>query len=344
MFNVGIIGLGYVGEIHLRKFSGLPHVKIAALADTDPQRLSHFSSKYSDAKLFIDYSTLCAEESLQLVVICLPNHLHAEACLAALNAGHHVLCEKPMAISVSSAEKMVATAIAKNRFLSVAMNFRWDFFGPDVFYVKKLIQDNELGKIYYVRIQYLRRVTFPVSGAQRWNLSKEKSGGGALIDLGPHMLDLGMWLVDNYEPLSVTGTVHNGLIQYAPVDDFASGLIALKTGVAIQLEVAWSCHNEPLWQISVWGEKGGVMINALEPEGQRVVRYSHEGGEPVRLPITLNSEKWAEDDSLQAHVVNRMTTGNAADCSADTALEVMRVIEAWYASSDSQTSQLLGRR
>ena len=341
MFEVGIIGLGYIGERHLKKFSELKQVNIAAIADKDSQKLRKYADMYPAAGHFVDYRLMFGTQRLDLVVVCLPNHLHTEACITALNAGHHVLCEKPLATSVAAAERMISVASSNKRILCVAMNFRWDFFGPDIFSLKRIIEEGGLGTLYYIRMKYLRRVTFSPSGAHRWNLFKKFSGGGALIDLGPHMLDLAMWLADNYDPMSVKGLAYNGLIKYADVDDFASGFISLGSGIDIQLEVAWSCHNEPLWEISLFGEKGGANVSALKPPGDRVKLYSNHEDQPITLPLEKEVHAICEGASLQEHVVTRLNARRIPDCSADKALQVMRVIEAWYRSSKSRTERFL---
>jgi len=278
---------------------------------------------------------MLALSELDLVVVCLPNKLHAQVTIEALNAGQNVLCEKPMATTVKDAEAMVAAAKSNQRTLAIAMNFRWQYFGPDIFHLKQLIEDGELGEIYYVRVHYLRRATFPLSGYERWNLSQEESGGGALIDLGPHMLDLAMWLVDDYSPLSVNGFTHNGLTKYSPVDDFASGSVTLKNGTRIHADLAWSSHNQPSWQINVYGEKGGAVVDAEKPEGRRITRYTVEDNKSATENVGLSDITLPPEASVQEHVVKRMIAGEAPDCSAERALQVMKVIEGWYQSSES---------
>ncbi len=278
---------------------------------------------------------MLALSELDLVVVCLPNKLHAQVTIEALNAGQNVLCEKPMATTVKDAEAMVAAAKSNQRTLAIAMNFRWQYFGPDIFHLKQLIEDGELGEIYYVRVHYLRRATFPLSGYECWNLSQEESGGGALIDLGPHMLDLAMWLVDDYSPLSVNGFTHNGLTKYSPVDDFASGSVTLKNGTRIHADLAWSSHNQPSWQINVYGEKGGAVVDAEKPEGRRITRYTVEDNKSATENVGLSDITLPPEASVQEHVVKRMIAGEAPDCSAERALQVMKVIEGWYQSSES---------
>lgn len=341
MFRVGTVGLGHVSKFHLDNFSNLSGVELAAVADLDEERLAACCKAYSIKRAVHDYRELLALEDLDLVVVCLPNHLHAEVSIDALNAGHNVLCEKPMATTVADAEAMIAAADKNRRRLSIVMNFRWQYFGPDIFHLKKLIDGGELGNVYYIRAHYLRRVTFPLSGYERWNLSQEESGGGVLIDLGPHMLDLAMWLVDDYSPQAVNGFTHNGLTRYSPVDDFASGSVKLKNGTRVQADLAWSSHNAPSWRIDVYGDKGGAVIDAGKPAGQRLTRYTVDGDEPATEEIALQDIDTPPEANVQEHVVNRMIAGENPECSAERALQVMKAIEGWYTSSKTGRDVLL---
>lgn len=328
-----MIGLGYISMTHLKNFTAIDGVEIAAIADLDPERTAACAAQWAVAHVFSDYRELLALQDLDLVVICLPNHLHAAVSIDALNAGHNVLCEKPMATTVEDAEAMVAAADANQRLLTIALNFRWQFFGPDIFFLKKLIEDGELGNIYYIRVHYLRRMTFPLAGYERWNLSPKESGGGVLIDLGPHMLDLAMWLLDDYAAHSVDGFTHNGLMKYASVDDFASGSLRMQSGSRIQLDLAWGSHNEPAWQIDVYGEAGGAVIKAQQPPGQAIKRFTVENQVPATAEPGLVDITEPEEATLQEHVVKRMLAGERPDCTAERALMVMRAIDAWYESS-----------
>ena len=335
MFKVGIIGLGFIGTQHLQNFVDLPGVEITAIADISDQNIAASTQIHIVEQTFRDYRDLLALQDLDLIVVCLPNYLHAPVTIEALNAGHNVLCEKPMATTLEEAEAMIAAAEENQRNLSIVMNFRWQYFGPDAFHLKKLIGSGELGEIYYIRAHYLRRSTFPTTGYERWNLSQDEAGGGALIDLGPHMLDLAMWLLEDYSPRSVNGITHNGLIKYSPVDDFASGSVTMTSGARIQADLAWNSYNQMSWKISVYGEKGGATIDAEKPAGQRITRFVERDSNPAVETVSPDEITSPPEASVQEHVVKRVIAGEAPDCSAERALQVMKVIEGWYQSSES---------
>lgn len=335
MFRVGVIGLGFIGDTHIQAFNQIPNVEVSAVCDLSQDQIDACIKKHPVLRATRDYHELLALHDLDLVVVCLPNNLHAPVTIQALHAGHNVLCEKPMANTVHDAKAMIEAAKANQRVLSIALNFRWQYFGPDAFHLKQLLEDNQLGRIYYVRVHYLRRMTFPLAGYERWNLDVEKSGGGVLMDLGPHMLDLAMWLLGDYTPVSVYGTTHNGLTQYSTVDDFASGALALAGGARIQVDLAWSSHNQTSWQINIYGEKGGAVIEADKPDGQRLTRFTVADNQPAIEPVNPAEIDKPPESSVQEHVVSRLIAGETPDCSAEKALEVLRVIEGWYGSSET---------
>lgn len=227
MVKVGIIGLG-MGVSHLEGYSRVPDVKIFALCDLNETLLKEQAKKFEVPHTFSNYHKMLEMEELDVVTIALPNFLHCPVTLDALEAGKHVLVEKPMAMNGLEAEKMVKKAREKKKVLAVAMNYR---FSPEKVFLKKMIEKGELGEIYYVRAISLRRKTFSQEFCQSndrrtWFIRKEKAGGGALIDMGPHLLDLAMWFCDDFEPVSVYGVTSHKM-KNGDIDDLSSALIKL---------------------------------------------------------------------------------------------------------------------
>jgi predicted dehydrogenase len=342
VFKVGIIGVGFIGEKHLLAFNTLASVHVSAIAELDRNRRELCYERYAPDNVFSHHHELLALTDLDLVVVCVPNHLHAKVTNDALNAGHNVLCEKPMATSVADATAMLKTANANQRSLMIAMNFRWEYFGAGIFHLKRLIDEGRLGKVYFIRAHYLRRQTFPMTNYERWNLSQEHSGGGVLIDLGSHMLDLAMWLLDDYQPQSVNGMTYNALSKYAEVDDFASGSVTMSNDARVQIDLAWNSHCRSSWQIDVYGEQGGAVVSAGgHPDDRRLTLFSSQDTVPVSEEVSVADFSLPMESSLQAHVVNCLKAGEASQCSAERALQVTRVIEAWYRSSESGRDVLI---
>jgi len=256
MIKVGVIGLG-MGQNHLHGYNKIPEVKIWAIADLEEERLKSFSQEYSVPHSFKDYRELLKLKELEVVSIALPNFLHCPVTIETLEAGKDVLVEKPMALNSEEAEKMVKVARKKKRILMVGMNYR---YLPEMEVLKRFIEQGELGDIYYIKAVALRKRTFPKDSTS-WFKNKQKSGGGGLVDMGPHMVDLSLWLADNFDVASVYGVTYN---KFMPVDDLASALVKLSNGVTINLEISWETFTRPQFFLSLFGTKGGAMTNPLK--------------------------------------------------------------------------------
>jgi len=330
MMNVGVIGLG-MGREHLRGYGLIPDVCILAVADLDEGRLRPAAEQYHVPHAFTDYRELLALKELDLVSVCLPNYLHAPVTLEALKAGRHVLVEKPMAMSSAEAEAMIAAAKEQGRTLAVAMNYRWAF-NPDTFYLKQLITQGKLGDIYYIRSVSLRRRTF-LRGQKSWFSDKARSGGAAVMDMGPHMVDLAMWFASDYAPVQVSGVTRTAIMVDTDVDDFASALIRLKGGATVALESTWESFTRPGLSITVLGARGGAILNLGAPQGQRLTLFGEEDNtlfEVAPVDIRLPAPPEA---TVQEHVVHSIRAGRQPENSAERGLAVMRALEAIYRSS-----------
>jgi len=193
--NVGIIGTG-IGQAHFEGYSALPNVNVVGLVDVDPKRAKLIAEKWKVRHAFTNHEDLLALRNLDAVSVGVPNWLHASIAMDALRAGKHVICEKPMAHSLEDGERLYKAAKrAKTKFM-MAYNNR---FRGDSQLLKRYIDGGELGDIYFGRCVWTRRSGIP--GAGGWFTTKKLSGGGPLIDIGVHALDLGWWLMGGPKPV-----------------------------------------------------------------------------------------------------------------------------------------------
>jgi predicted dehydrogenase len=267
--RAGVIGLGYAGETHLRAYRDLGAER-TALAGLEPERLTHLGHEYGVGTLHADWQELVARDDLDVVSVCAPNYLHAPITIAALESGKHVLCEKPLARSGAEAEAMVDAAVANDRVLHTSFNHRER---GDVAFLRRLISDGGLGRIYHAKASWMRRRGVP--GAGGWFTSKEMAGGGPLIDLGVHVLDLGLHLLGEPEVLSVTAATYAelaGLPAFAgpkaptsgasavEVEDLATAFVRLAGGATLLLEASWATYGSAGDDLglTLYGTKGGA--------------------------------------------------------------------------------------
>ena len=204
MLKFGMIGVGKICQgCHLPAYDKLDDVKIVAICDINEDRLNEIGKRYPDAKRYTDYREMIENEELDAVDICTPNNIHSEAAVFALDHGLHVMCEKPDAVSVCEAEKMKNAAEKSGKTLMVMRNNR---YRPSTKFLKQYIAEGKMGEIYAGRCGWVRRRGIPGKGG--WFTTKALSGGGPLIDLGVHMIDLAIWLMGNPRPVAVTGCAY----------------------------------------------------------------------------------------------------------------------------------------
>jgi len=199
--RVGVVGVGGISEVaHLPNYSRQKGVEITALCDIDKQRLAAAAEKYRVPNVFTDYRKMMTLEALDGVSVCTPNSLHAPVALAAFKAGKHVLCEKPLAMTAREAEKMLAAAEENRCLFMVGFTMRFNTVSQKV---KKLVDSGVLGEIYYAKASILRQRGIPGFGG--WFTTASMAKGGALIDIGVHVLDLSLWLMGSPEPVAASG-------------------------------------------------------------------------------------------------------------------------------------------
>ncbi len=284
--KVGIIGCGGIANgKHMPGLAKLPNVEVVAFCDIIPSRAEEAALTFGgkDARVYEDYRQLLTEESLDTVHVCTPNSSHAEITVASLEAGCHVMCEKPMAKTAAEAHEMVAAAERTGNKLTIGYQSR---FRSDSEYLKQACERGDLGEIYLAKAKAIRRRAVPTWGVF---LDEEKQGGGPLIDIGTHALDLTLWMMGNYLPKYVVGTVYHKLAQrenaanaWGPwdpkkfqVEDSAFGFIVMEDGATIILESSWA-------------------LNTLLEGEARTILHGTEGGADMEDGLRINGEEFGK--------------------------------------------------
>ena len=247
----GIIGCGGIcmGK-HLPALMEQENVEIKAFCDIVVEKAEEAAAKYGSGKIFSDYKKMLKED-LDAVCVLTPNNLHCEMTVAALNAGKHVMCEKPMAMNYKETQKMIEARDKSGKLLTIGYQNR---YRGNSRYLKELCQQGELGDIYYAKAIAIRRRAVPTWGVF---LDGEKQGGGPLIDIGTHSLDLTLFMMDNYKPKYAVGTTFHKLNKQTQtgnawrdwdtekftVEDSAFGFIVMENGATIVLEASWALNT-----------------------------------------------------------------------------------------------------
>ncbi len=326
--KVGVIGLR-IGRQHLKNFEECPEAEVVALCDIDEARLEELLKERPGIKGFTDYNKMLKMRELQAVSVALPNYLHCPVTLAALKAGKHVLCEKPMAMNAAEAEQMKSTAEGLGLTLMMRFNMR---FGATGATLKPLIEAGVLGEVYHVTTTYTRRDGYPKPGG--WFGQKSKSGGGPLIDLGVHRIDLALWLIGYPKPVSAMGNVYDLLARrkLAGVDfdceDFAAAMIRFETGCTMYVTASWDGHQPVRRELSmrIYGTEGSV----FERDGQLTLCRKEHG---VPTVSTLDQQKPTETE--QDHFVRCVLEGLQPGPTAEHGVIVMKILDAIYESAQT---------
>ncbi len=256
--RVGIVGAGAIAQVaHLPSYRRLRNVRVTALCDTDPTKLRLLASKYEIPQSFRSYEQLLASREVDAVDICLPNDLHHRAVLAALAAGKHVLCEKPLALRAQQVRAILEAHASSDLKLLVGMNNR---FRNDSILLKRFIEGGELGEPFFIKTGWLKRRD-RISPA-RWRYRKETAGGGVFWDLGLQLLDLALWLVDYPAIDRLAGRFVHGT---AGVDVEDSALVFLHGGeLTITIETSWKfILDQDFNYLSVFGAHGSGHLSPL---------------------------------------------------------------------------------
>ena len=289
-----VIGCGGILTwAHLPGYINIDNIEIVAFCDIVPEHAKTAAEKYAKEKgldtvppIYEDYKDVLDIPGLDAIDICTPNIFHSIIAVDALERGINVLCEKPDAVSVSEAERMKAAAEKSGKTLMVIRNNR--FSGKSQF-LKKHIEKGKMGEIYAARCGWQRRRGGPPHGS--WFSDKAQSGGGPLIDLGVHMIDLTMWLMGNPKPVSVTGCTYNkfgndgsaegplpeGKESVHDVEDLAMAFIRFDNGACLQVEVSWASNiKEEDFFVELRGTEEGSNIGNITRDNLKL--FGSESG------------------------------------------------------------------
>jgi predicted dehydrogenase len=334
--RVGVIGLG-IGRHHIAGYQGHPNARVVAVADLDPARLEEIGDRFGVSRRYASGEEMLQQETLDVVSVATPNKFHKPLTIAALEAGCHVLCEKPMAMSAAEAREMNAAAANAGKRLMINFSYR---FQEGSAALKEQVDAGVLGEVYFARTLWHRRRGMPKFGG--WFGQKALSGGGPLIDLGVHRLDLALWLMGYPQPAWVMGSTYNAIasslaaaqgVDY-DVEDMAVGMVKFENGATLEIEASWAAHvQEREWmETRLFGTKGGLVQRNVEETYKFEVEFylEHNGAQfdmklhPPSRPIQCAMEHFTD---CIVHDRPHMATGEEG-------LLVMQILDAIYQSAE----------
>lgn len=341
--RVGIIGCGNISNCHLGGYKALPElVELVACCDIDEEKAKNYASKNGFANYYTDYNDMLQKEELDAVSVCTWNAAHADAAIAALNAGCNVLCEKPMAMNAQQAIAMKEAADKSGKLLMIGFVRR---FGNDADILKKFVDAGTMGDIYFAKATYLRRSGCPGG----WFGDKRYAGGGPLIDLGVHVIDLCRYLAGKPKPVAAFGVTYDNLgdnrannkkdwvsksnlgidFQYT-VEDFATALIRFDNGMTLNVEAAFNINiKNDTGNIELFGTKSGARIDPqiefFSDMNNMFVDIRPSGNTALNFDGLFNREI--------KHFVDCVRDGIPCISPAEDGVTLMRILDAIYESA-----------
>jgi len=346
--RAGLIGAGAIAvRGHIPAYRKADGVEIAAICDVNEKRAQAVARKEAIPAYYTDYQKMLAAERLDLVSVCSPNAFHAAMAIDAMRSGAHVICEKPMCLTYADAQRMLDVAAQTQRSLTVGHHMRYQ---PASIRAHEMVESGALGQVYYVKASYLRRSGIPGYGS--WFTNKDLAGGGALMDIGCHMLDLSLWMMGHPNPVSVAastwakfgprakglggwGADHYGAGSRFDVDDLATVFVRFDNGCALFLEASWATHGTQGQMLQVYGTEGGLELNAnLFGPGEPLHFFGETADGPTEEAVALPEVDRQGHEALIPDWVAAVRDGRQPVVQPAHGALVVRIIEAAYKSAE----------
>jgi predicted dehydrogenase len=336
--KVGVIGVGGIARTHFPGWKDSPHAELVALTDLDERTLKRVADEQGVKKTYTKVEDLIADPSLDIIDVCTPNMYHAPLSIAALQAGKHVLCEKPLAPTPADIKKMIAARDKSGKMLMTAQHFRFQGAAKSL---KAEIDSGSLGNIYHARGWMLRRAAAPTRSS--FTLKKH-SGGGPCIDIGVHILDLTLWMMGNPRPVAVSGITQDKLRKIPgtfsiwggalptdwDVEEFAAAFVRFNNGATMVLEVSWLLHHKTQgedMQMWLYGDKGGAHWPTNEVYKTNADTKQHTN---MQLVISEGGEPHAKECVAFAEAI---ANGKPSPVPAEHSLDVIGILDGLYRSA-----------
>lgn len=341
--RIGIIGAGAISRSCVQAAADHEQAQVVAVTDPNQARRKELATEFEIPHTPVTTEELLADPAIDAVYVAVPNRYHAPLAIQALEAGKHVVLDKPFAMNLQEAQAVAAAAEKAGRIFFLGMNQR---FRGDSQKIRSLVTQGVLGEVYHAKAFWFRRSGIPRLGT--WFGNKEVAGGGALLDIGVHLLDLCLYAMDNFEPVSVSGATytkfgHRGLGEGGwgksdrdpemvfDVDDFASAQIRMANGATVTLDVSWACHAEDgnRMDVHLYGTEGGASLYPAKLFRNDPLRTEYDVIEDLNAPVPLPHE-----DRFH-NFFNAILGTEELAVTIEQALTVQKILDGIYASGSA---------
>lgn len=348
--NVGVIGTGSISAMHLQSYEKHANANLLAVCDLNEERAQRAAEQYGATKVYTDYNELLADPEIDAVSICTWNNTHAEISIAALNAGKHVLVEKPLCRTVEEALQVQEAVKSSGKLLQVGFVRRYD---PNAQMLREFADKGEFGEIYFAKASSVRRLGNPGG----WFSDIERSGGGPLIDIGVHVIDLCWYMMGRPKPVSVSANTYRKLgnrsnvrnlsfykaadydAEKNTVEDMANAMIRFENGASLLVDVSFTLHSkENLQSVKLYGDKGGFEI---DPE---VVIVTEKHDTIINIQPQTDNKGFDFNAAFQSevdHFISSIENGTSPLSPVEDGVEIMKILCGIYESAEKGVEVLL---
>lgn len=334
--RIGFIGSGGIGRTHMRHLKKFDDVELVAAGDINQASLDMAREEYDLARTYTSWEEMLRSEELDAVSVCTPNGAHAEPTIAALESGHHVLVEKPLAMNATEGTAMVEAARKAGKQLIIA--FQWRYHTKAQF-LRKAVADGHFGKVLFMRCSALRR-----RGIPNWGVfgRKDLQGGGPLIDIGVHVMEMAHYVMGSPRPLAASGATFQYIgnqpcavactwpdwdYENYTVEDLAVGQVRFDNGAVLQVEASFAAHTENAMNFSFMGERGGADFQSAK------ILTDENGFMMDKTPAFL--PQYDGFERKMRAFVDTALYGKPNEAPAEAGLTIQKIIDAIYASAKS---------
>lgn len=338
--KICVVGSG-IGDYHSECYQKLDNIPYA-VCDIDEKKGKAHQEKYGIKKFYKEFSEMLKDPEIEAVDICTPNYLHVPMVIDALNAGKHVICEKPMSINGTEAAKVIEVQKKAQKTVLLAFCYR---FRDDTMYIKKEIEKGTIGDVIYSKASMIRQHGIPGWGS--WFTTKEFSGGGTVADCGVHIIDLCHWLAGQKKVKSVSAIIDdtwgrqklcastygdvdfNGIFD---VEDFTAGQLRMEDGSIMAFENSWACQTDDSANCVIVGTKGGFIWDMYKPETIKMFTMTEDNQNHIYSYPKFNAEH-GHTNELR-HFIECVNEGKQCSTTVEDGVEMMRIIDAIYRSAE----------
>lgn len=335
--KAGVVGMGGMGQSHMRALQAIEGVEVVAICDILEERVKDLCKEHKVKHGFTDWEEFVSADGLDAICIATGNALHAPIGVAAAERGIHVITEKPMAMSTAEAQSMVDAAEKAGTYMMCGFNNR---FRPEVQHVVQMVERGDLGEIYYAKTNWLRRLGFP----RGWFVRKKDAGGGPLIDLGVHVIDVAHYMMGRPKPVSVFGQTwdfiakkktnlhkhYEGVAGYEGLDveDMAVALIRFENGAIMNVEASWAGYSTPGDEVNheIIGTEGSAMLR----HGSKLQIHRELDG----TMYTLSPDRLPPSGEKIAHFIACIRGEEEPMIANEDGLFIQKILDGIYASAE----------